>query len=305
MEPTLTPRNLARALGVSESTLKRWADDGRIRATRTPGGHRRITIAEAARFIRESGATSAQAEALGLAEMSLREDESLAREEPAVRLYEHLLAGHSQHARGLMLGLYLSGQSIAAIADRPIREAMRRLGELWRCSEAGVFMEHRATDICVQAVQEIRSLVDTPTQGFVAIGGAAAGDPYVLPTLLAATALAAEGIHAVNLGPDTPMAAFVEAARRHQPALVWLSVSHVEDRAALQRDLSKLASSLEPLGARLMVGGRALSKLRLPRSEGVQIGQTMAELVAFAKGLRASHPPTICPSHSDTWGTKP
>ena len=29
-------------LGVSESTIRRWADAGDIRSFRTPGGHRRI-----------------------------------------------------------------------------------------------------------------------------------------------------------------------------------------------------------------------------------------------------------------------
>jgi excisionase family DNA binding protein len=32
----------SRLLGVTESTLRRWADDGRLRSFRTPGGHRRF-----------------------------------------------------------------------------------------------------------------------------------------------------------------------------------------------------------------------------------------------------------------------
>jgi excisionase family DNA binding protein len=31
-------------LGVDESTLRRWADSGRVRAYRTPGGHRRFSL---------------------------------------------------------------------------------------------------------------------------------------------------------------------------------------------------------------------------------------------------------------------
>jgi len=37
----LSPRELAEALGVSESSLKRWVDAGKIAASRTEGGHRR------------------------------------------------------------------------------------------------------------------------------------------------------------------------------------------------------------------------------------------------------------------------
>lgn len=40
----------SRALGVSESTLRRWADAGTIRSFRTPGGHRRFSVVELGRL---------------------------------------------------------------------------------------------------------------------------------------------------------------------------------------------------------------------------------------------------------------
>ena len=52
MQSALSPKELAHALGVSESSIKRWIDDGRLDCTRTPGGHRRVTIQNALKFIR-------------------------------------------------------------------------------------------------------------------------------------------------------------------------------------------------------------------------------------------------------------
>ena len=49
---TISPRHLAEAIGMSESSLKRWADRGFLSVTRTAGGHRRIAVQEAIRFIR-------------------------------------------------------------------------------------------------------------------------------------------------------------------------------------------------------------------------------------------------------------
>ena len=43
MKPLLSPKELADAIGVSESSIKRWVDNGEIQATKTSGGHRRIT----------------------------------------------------------------------------------------------------------------------------------------------------------------------------------------------------------------------------------------------------------------------
>ncbi len=45
-------------LGVNESTLRHWADSGRLRTFRTPGGHRRFSAQDIEGFIGESAATA-------------------------------------------------------------------------------------------------------------------------------------------------------------------------------------------------------------------------------------------------------
>jgi excisionase family DNA binding protein len=216
----LTTRELASALGVSESSLKRWVDSGRIAASRTEGGHRRIELAEAMRFIRDTSAPLARPELLDLPEITA------ARERGDARLVQHLLAGDAVAARGYLIGRYLAGASIAELGDGPIREAMHALGELWRHEQAGVYLEHQATDICLQAVAQLRGMIDDPVADApAALGGAPAGDPYLLPTQLAAMAALESGLRAINLGPDTPVAALRQAVDRHHPRLVWLSVT--------------------------------------------------------------------------------
>lgn len=42
----VTLAEASRALGVNESTLRRWADAGQVRTFRTPGGHRRFSKAD-------------------------------------------------------------------------------------------------------------------------------------------------------------------------------------------------------------------------------------------------------------------
>jgi putative two-component system response regulator len=55
-EPTLvTLQQAAAAVGVSASTLRRWADEGRIQAVRTAGGHRRFPLEAVRRLTTERG----------------------------------------------------------------------------------------------------------------------------------------------------------------------------------------------------------------------------------------------------------
>lgn len=49
--PLLTVRAAAGRLGVGYSTLKRWIGSGRVRTSRTEGGHHRISDAEIARLL--------------------------------------------------------------------------------------------------------------------------------------------------------------------------------------------------------------------------------------------------------------
>lgn len=46
------PGQVAELLGVSVDTVRRWCDEGRLKSTRTKGGHREIAGRELARYLR-------------------------------------------------------------------------------------------------------------------------------------------------------------------------------------------------------------------------------------------------------------
>lgn len=283
----LSTRDLARAIGVSESSIKRWADEGVIRSARTAGGHRRIPLSEAVRFIRDSHSTVVHPEFLGLPEAAVASPAADQSGDESARLTSYLLAGAGPAARGLIHSLYLQGHGVAAIADGPIRAAMAHIGELWRHDPDGIFLEHRATDICALALNHLRSIFPERSDAPLALGAAPADDPYLLPSLTAATALAAERFRTVNLGPDTPFDTLERAVTETQPRIVWLSVSTVTDPAALRGSIERFARAVEPAGVSVVVGGRGLAGT-FPAAENLHVGASIGELVAFARGLAAS-----------------
>ena len=292
MKSVMSPKEVAYAIGVSESSLKRWADDGRLRVSRTAGGHRRITIADAIRFIRSTNAPLVHPEVLGLPDVAAASLDAVRDDSDAERFHAYLAEGRTREARGLIMSLYLGGESVATIADDLIRPAMQRIGERWQHSDAGIFIEHRATDICVQGVQQLRAVLDVDESAPVAVGGAAPRDPYLLPSLLAASVLTDTGFRAINLGGDTPLDVLLIAARENQARLAWLSISAAENTNALNAELLELANRLGQLGTRMIVGGQRADVLLPPIREAAHMATSMAELAAFAKGKpvgRAAH----------------
>jgi len=275
---TLSPRELGRALGVSESSVKRWIDDGRVPARRTSGGHRRIELLPALRFIRGSGRAVADPGALGIPAGPLSDPGVL--EE---RIFEHLTRGRrSELQRDLLVVLGLGAVGPADLFDGPLRSAMSRIGELWRGDHRGIFVEHRATQIVLRGLDGVRALYETPEEGPGAVGGSISGDPGLLPTRMAATVLCWRGYDAVDLGADTPPEALLEAVDQLGARLVWLSVGHAPDTRRLIGDVERLLDGLGERGTPCVLGGREIR--RLPPSVGKQayIGQGMRDLARFA-----------------------
>lgn len=285
MQSVLTTAQFADAVGVSESSVKRWIDDGRIAAGRTAGGHRRVSVEEAARYIRAAGLVLNRPERLGLADLSAYSRAGAADADLGDALFDYLTRGQTAGAAGLLQARFLAGAAVAQLVDGPLAYAMTRVGELWRSSPKGILTEHRATETAIQAVIRLRALLPPVFDGPVAIGCAPSGDPYVLPSLSAAAVVEDEGFRAVNLGPQTPLDTLATGALAFKASLVWVSLSSAGGPSGLRRDVLKLAKRLGSSGAILVVGGAQVDRLALSREKGVLAGDAMAELRAAARGL--------------------
>jgi MerR family transcriptional regulator, light-induced transcriptional regulator len=282
----LSTRALAEAIGVSESSIKRWVDDGTIRSTRTVGGHRRIQRADAIRFIRDTRATVVAPQILGLA--APVEPKSAPDTAAGEVLTDLLLRGAEHEARAVLESLYVAGAHLAAILDGPFRTALDRIGMIWQQDRAGIFLEHRAVQICVRALSQLSALVPRSLGAPTAVGGAVAGDPYLLPSMAAALILGGEGFDAVNLGADLPTTSLGEAMTRLEARIVWVTVSSATDGPTLGRALGSLVEAAAARGTHVVVGGRAATKVPLSAAPNLYVGSSMAELAAFARGVLAN-----------------
>lgn len=269
---------------MSESSVKRWADEGRIRAERTAGGHRRIALGEAVRFARAAGLSVVRPELLGVTAVQAGRARGPARREDAAgALHSALVEDRSEEATGLIVSMYVEGASPGWIFDVPVREALERVGELWRHEPEGIFLEHRATETVLAALAELRSLIPDRPGAPLALGGGYAGDVYRVPSAMAALVLAEAGYRVRDLGPDTPADAIVAAVEHYRPSLVWLSFSvSPADPAAAARGLERIAGALE--SGSVLVGGRGSADLPAVEDPRVLRLSTMAELAAYARG---------------------
>lgn len=289
MKAFLSPKDLAEAIGVSESSLKRWADDGRLRAVRTSGGHRRIPLHEAVRYIRDHKCPVLRPDLLGLVSLPIENCASTEAGPIELNLVNALLNDDADTARGILFGAYFAGASIASLCDGPIRHAMAVLGEKWKHGPDGIVIEHRAFETCLQAIILLRSSLPKPAADApLALGCSPQGDPYMLSTFAAAAVVAEAGFQTVNLGADTPFEVLFTAVTRYSPRLVWISSSVGDPKNVFGDRLRAMVDHAGANGVHVIVGGRGVSAADLPKSSAVSWGGSMGELAAFAKGLFAS-----------------
>jgi methanogenic corrinoid protein MtbC1 len=264
--------------------------------SRTAGGHRRIPLADAVQFIRKIGAVVVRPEILRLPALPGRSDDAAdpgatADEE---RLFAALRDGDRDLSRGLILSWYLQGRALHELFDGPVRGAMHRVGELWKHDERGILVEHRATDICLGVITGLRALLPgAASSAPLALGGAPSGDPYQIPSLMAATTLGEAGWRDVNFGANTPLALLADEAAHSGARLVWLSISVVEDAKATRAAIKRLAAGLAARDVELVIGGHASAEVMPRGSSTASTIRSMGELAAFARGLVARTPAPI------------
>ena len=285
----LSPRDIAEAIGSSESSVKRWTDQGLLQVTRTAGGHRRIATTDAIQFIRENAYPVIKPEILGLP-ASLTGEESPpppSQDDPDSIFLELLQSGHDVGARNHVLARFMAGESVASLADGPMRTAMEMIGTIWEHGPEGIYIEHRATEICAGLFRDLRSYVSPMRPLGRAIGGAVSGDPYRLPPLAVAATLADCGLQTVNLGANTPIEvldiASIGAPLSERPRLVWMCISVVTNHDALHESICKFSTRCREHDMLLAVGGRDAGRIDLPNEDHIISCNTLESLATSTR----------------------
>lgn len=284
-EKTFSPSQLAPIVGVSESTLKRWIDAGHLRAEKTPGGHRKIAVADLLAFLRARGRPVPSLEGLGvLAEQVGAPDF----DEGPETLAGLLLRGDGMVARAMILGRFKAGERLDVMLDRLVAPAMAEVGTQWALGEVDVYEEHVATLKAWSILVELRGLLPIAAESApLALGGAPEGDPYLLPTLMAELTLSDMGWRVLNLGPNTPVESFLQAVDRHKPRLVWLSITSLSPRPAFFDGYPRLFDAAEARGIPVALGGQGLTAELQDRLVASTFGTRLAHLKAWARSLGA------------------
>jgi excisionase family DNA binding protein len=304
LESSFSPKQVAQALQVSESSVKRWCDRGVIRTDRTHGGHRRIPLEYLMEFLESTNRRIIDPHAIGLQDhrqlnrdalaglelqaVQRSDDDSLVSDPMLREQFERaLLAGDEEQCRKVISSWYTLHGGMVSVADELLAPTFHAIGELWECGRADVYQERRGCEICIRLIHELRRLVSEPTPDApLAMGGTSEHDHYQVANQLIEIIFREAGWRTISLGSAVPFSSMLSAIERYRPRVYWLSVSYIADEENFLKQFQDFATAI-PTGTMLVVGGRCLTESLRRRMQFAAYCDSLRQLSMLARSLQA------------------
>ena len=304
LESSFSPKQVAQALQVSESSVKRWCDRGVIRTDRTHGGHRRIPLEYLMEFLESTNRRIIDPHAIGLqdhrqlnrdalAGLELQadqrsDDDSLVSDSMLREQFERaLLAGDEEQCRKVISSWYTIHGGMVSVADELLAPTFHAIGELWECGRADVYQERRGCEICIRLIHELRRLVSEPLPDSpLAMGGTSENDHYQVANQLIEIIFREAGWRTISLGSAVPFSSMLSAIERYRPRVYWLSVSYIADQENFLKQFQDFATAI-PSGTMLVVGGRCLTESLRRRMQFSAYCDSLRQLSMLARSLQS------------------
>ena len=255
----LSTSDVARLFNVTETTVKRWADEGTLKCQKTPGGHRKFEI----RFVVDF-AEKNNFEPVGALEIA--GDDALdsgiqvavlGRDFP-VLVSAYLRRALAREGDGLypyLSYLYQHRIQIWELHDMIIRPAMREIGEAWSHGEIGINQEHRASYETLDALARLQLQIRIkPPSGRSVVFATVGDELHEIGLRCAAYLFESEGWESHYLGSRIPADAVCAAVAAERPDVVCLS-SMRSAAPEIRAEAGKVIAAARSAGALVIAGG--------------------------------------------------
>ena len=260
----LSTADVARLFNVTETTVKRWADEGTLRCQKTPGGHRKFEIRNVVDFAEVN-----HFEPVGT--LAIPEEDRLAQRIQVATLgrdFSELVAAYVEKAlapdRGglfpFLSYLYQHRVQLWEMYDLVIRPGMAEIGERFVRGEIGVNHEHRASYETLDALAKLQAQIHIkPPAGRSVVCACVGEDLHEIGLRCASYIFESEGWMVIYLGARIPAEAIRAAITEMKPDLACLSVTHPAEWR--QNILAEITRGTK---CRVIMGGRVAASLSFP-----------------------------------------
>lgn len=244
--------DVAEVLGVSEATVKRWADAGTLSCIRTPGGHRKFRLRDIAMHLASRrGPVASTAIPPTEAERELDE------------VVSALLVGDTEKVMGSIAAARLQRTSFANIADSLLYPAMQRVHQACQEGRCETYHQHIATNTMWEVCARQRPALRVPgsSRGRL-IAAPAPGETNDMLARFGSLVGVEGGFDSYVLGPGLPPSSVSRAAEDLGASWVLLTGEPGEATAGLPHYIEQLLAGTERSRARVVCIGESMTQVQ-------------------------------------------
>lgn len=257
MNKVYTTSAAAEVLGVSEATIKRWADAGLLKCSRTPGGHRKFDAPDVLAFLVDQGPN---------APIPPSAPPTGALEAPQLAARELMMRGDADALVRLVTERNDADGTLVTVLDGTLAPALNDIGDSWAAGCLTAADEHLASNTVIDVLARVRPIAKARTRGAEgrALSACLADEQHDIASRMVSLVLAEMGYEASLLGANVPLGALALMVSRARPAVLALSASPRAEPERLRGDLAILATAARSARTRLVVGGPGFAQIALP-----------------------------------------
>lgn len=244
-----TSAEVARALRVGVSSVKRWTDSGQLETAKTVGGHRRYALDSVHAFARKRGL--ATDDLPPIPEEMTDVSGVLNEEETRNNFLIALEKGDADGARRIIHSGVARSADKAAFIDAIVGLTLYEIGRLWETGKWGVESEHRASYIIAEIIDRLRP--ENPGGPPMAVVGCPPDEWHDLPARMLRLVLEWHGWPVDFLGANVPWPSISAAVAQSSPRLLLLTARTGE--AFNSFDFRRLARECTTRGTTVCSGG--------------------------------------------------
>ena len=250
----ISTKGVAAVLGVSEATVKRWADAGMLRCFRTRGGHRKFRLRDVKAFLAdEEVAQPPPKPPAPTTELTPQQRE----------VHDLALAGDVDGLVSFIANEHLRGVSLASMFDNVVAPALRDIGAGWSSGMLSIAQEHVAANAIADMLARVRPLVERRSRQDKgrALCACVGDEHHDIAVRMVALVLVEQGYRPTVLGGTVPSGDLARMMAGERPSLIALSASACSSLESLRGDLGVLASAANTSRTKIVVGGGGFAQL--------------------------------------------
>jgi excisionase family DNA binding protein len=251
---------VAKLLGVNISTIKRWTDAGKLKCTKTIGGHRKFYIPQIAEFLENNQIKSKDVQMFPVENSDDLELSSriLNKEYSFLIDYtlQQALTVNRTRLQQIINGLYLSQEPIYKIYDSLLTPVLRNIGSLWEKEIISVSEEHLASQAIKDSVIRLQVLIKLPHQkkGIVACLNLS-HEMHDIALKMVDHVLECRGYKILNMGQDTPLQKIEQIFENYAPRRLYISSTFVPNPAVTRKEFLDICEIGQRFGTDIYIGG--------------------------------------------------